>query len=326
MENSVTAAPLLLRRGVTYTKLAVTLADAGPGALLHLGTGIQEVAPTPVFQPQYSIAEECVSYCQPAQLEVRMNLDTYCLKDYVLKIQVKAMERSGPWWQFSIAVQTVFRTGSTPRVRRGPRALWVPDRDLGCGCPALHVGRTFLLIGSEEGGRDWAPGESRLVADRSTTALQWRDHWSPKLRGFRGQDKRGRCPPKAPPHQRHHHHQRPHRRPVEPQRGYIPPHLVTGGDGGGTHGPHARSEEPAPESAESVENVGGTGASANVHDDTPTPESPELWTFAVSAPANPSPADLAPTNPVLLTNPVPTTWVPTSWVPTLLCSSRPPAV
>ncbi|CAL8377164.1 unnamed protein product [Boreogadus saida] len=81
MENSVTAAPLLLRRGVTYTKLAVTLADAG--SLIHLGfTGIQEVAPTPVFQPQYSIAEECVAYCQPAQLEVRMNLDTYCLKDY----------------------------------------------------------------------------------------------------------------------------------------------------------------------------------------------------------------------------------------------------
>ncbi|CAL8384638.1 unnamed protein product [Arctogadus glacialis] len=142
MENSVTAALLLLRRGVTYTKLAVTLADAGPGALLHLG--IQEVAPTPVFLPQYSMStealqrtptdsaasEECVSYCQPAQLEVRMNLDTYCLKDYVLKIQVKAMERSGPWWQFSIAVQTVFRTGSTPRVRRGPRALWVPGR---CG-------------------------------------------------------------------------------------------------------------------------------------------------------------------------------------------------
>ncbi|CAL8377168.1 unnamed protein product [Boreogadus saida] len=284
MENSVTAAPLLLRRGVTYTKLAVTL--AGPGSLLHLGfTGIQEVAPTPVFQPQYSIAEECVSYCQPAQLEV------------------KAMERSGPWWQFSIAVQTVFRTGSTPRVRRGPRALWVPGRDLGCGCPALHVGRTFLLIGSEEGGRDWAPGESRL-------------------------DKRGRCPPKAPNHHAT-HHQRLHRRPVEPQRGYIPPHLVTGGDGGGTHGPHARSEEPAPESVESAENVGGTGASANVRDDTPTsptPESPELWTFAVSAPANPSPADLAPKNPVLLTNPVPTTWFPTSWVPTLLCSSRPPAV
>lgn len=133
------------------------------------------------------------------------------------------MERSGPWWQFSISVQTVFRTGSTSRVRRGPHSLWVPDRDLGCGCPALHVGRTFLLIGAEEGQRGWGPEESRLVADRSTLALQWREHWSPKLRGFRGQDKRGRCPPKSHNNHQHHHH----REQTKPQSGYIPPHLLT---------------------------------------------------------------------------------------------------
>ncbi|XP_069026039.1 netrin-1 [Embiotoca jacksoni] len=180
---------------------------------------IQEVAPTPMFQPQYSIAEECVSYCQPSQVKVRMNLETYCLKDYVLKVQVRGMERSGPWWQFSISVQTVFRTGSTSRARRGPQSLWVPDRDLGCGCPALHVGRTFLLIGADEGERGWGPEESRLVADRSTLALQWREHWSPKLRGFRGQDKRGRCPPKSPSNQKH---QREHAK-----SRYVPPHLLT---------------------------------------------------------------------------------------------------
>uniref|UniRef100_A0A3Q3NQH6 Netrin 5 n=1 Tax=Labrus bergylta TaxID=56723 RepID=A0A3Q3NQH6_9LABR len=166
------------------------------------------------------IPEECVSYCQPSQVKVRMNLETYCIKDFVLKVQVRGMERSGPWWQFSISVQTVFRTGSNSRVRRGPQSLWVPDRDLSCGCPALHVGRTFLLIGAEEGERGWGPEESRLVADRSTLALQWREHWSPKLRGFRGQDKRGRCPPKS----NNHHH---HREQTKPQTGYIPPHLLT---------------------------------------------------------------------------------------------------
>lgn len=137
----------------------------------------------------------------------------------VLKVQVRGMERSGPWWQFSISVQTVFRTGSTSRVRRGSHSLWVPDRDLGCGCPALHVGRTYLLIGAEEGERGWGPEESRLVADRSTLALQWREHWSPKLRGFRGQDKRGRCPPKSPNNQHHREHSK-------PQTGYVPPHLL----------------------------------------------------------------------------------------------------
>ncbi|CAL9694702.1 unnamed protein product [Knipowitschia caucasica] len=177
---------------------------------------ILEVAPTPLYQSQYSIAEECVSYCQPSHHKVRMNLETYCFKDYVLKVHVKGMERSGPWWQFSISVQTVFRAGSTSSVRRGSQSLWVPDRDLSCGCPALHVGRTFLMIGAEEGQRDWGPEERRLVADRSTLALQWREHWSPKLRGFRGQDKRGRCPPKAASGQQQIGH----------KTEYIPPHLL----------------------------------------------------------------------------------------------------
>lgn len=38
MENSVSAAPLLVRKGITYTKLAVTQAER-KGAVLHLGTG-----------------------------------------------------------------------------------------------------------------------------------------------------------------------------------------------------------------------------------------------------------------------------------------------
>ncbi|KAF7230265.1 netrin-1 [Nothobranchius furzeri] len=205
---------------------------------------IQEVAPTPVYQPQYSIAEECVSYCQPSQVKVTMNLETYCLKDYVLKVQVKGMERSGPWWQFSISIQTVFRTGSNSRLRRGPQSLWVPDRDLSCGCPALHVGRTFLLIGTEAGERGWGPEESRLVADRSTLALQWREHWSPKLRGFRGQDKRGRCPPQTPSS---HHHGRQH---TKTQAGYVPPHLLT--DSSPHHG-HSENVGPTGTPEESQE-------------------------------------------------------------------------
>uniref|UniRef100_A0A672RPW1 Netrin 5 n=1 Tax=Sinocyclocheilus grahami TaxID=75366 RepID=A0A672RPW1_SINGR len=145
----------------------------------------------PCIRKYHTLREECLSYCTPSQARVKMNLETYCLKDYVLKMQVKSKERSGPWWQFSILAQSVFRMGSS-RVKRGIQALWVPDRDLSCGCPALQIGRTFLLIGGEESGRSWVPEERRLVADRTTMALQWREHWSPKLRGFRGQDTRGK--------------------------------------------------------------------------------------------------------------------------------------
>lgn len=114
-------------------------------------------------------------------------------------------------------VQSVFRAGSS-QVKRGLQAVWVPDRDLGCGCPALQAGRTFLLIGAEENRRSWAPGEKRLVADRSTMALQWREHWSSKLRGFRGQDNRGKCPPHTNSTTRTHSTLHAHEK-------YVPPHL-----------------------------------------------------------------------------------------------------
>ncbi|KAJ8416638.1 hypothetical protein AAFF_G00325160 [Aldrovandia affinis] len=191
---------------------------------------IQEVVPTtPVYQPQYSIAEECGSYCKPSQVKVKMNLATYCLKDYVLKVQVRGMERSGPWWQFSVWVQSMFRVGAS-QVRRGLQALWVPDRDLGCGCPALQVGRTFLLIGAEDG-QSWSPEESRLVADRSSLALPWREHWSAKLRVFRGQDRRGRCPTDLQKNST-----RP-RSPYSPHAEFIPPHLEP---------PHSETPSPHP--------------------------------------------------------------------------------
>lgn len=171
----------------------------------------------------------------------------------VLKVQVRGMERSGPWWQFSISIQSVFRAGSPSRLRKGLHSLWVPDRDLSCGCPALHVGRTFLLIGAEEGERGWSPEESRLVADRSTLALQWREHWSPKLRGFRGQDKRGRCPARGS------QDGRPRER-TRTQSGYIPPHLLAERD------KTERDAEPAeaPHGATQLEVSSSEGTAAPV--------------------------------------------------------------
>ncbi|KAG2468661.1 ZP3 protein, partial [Polypterus senegalus] len=133
------------------------------------------------------LADECYSYCQPSQGKVRMNLKTYCQTDYVLKAQVQVMERSGPWWRFSVSVQQVFRRG-TQQVRKGIQSIWVPERDLSCGCPALQVGKTFLIIGSQVG-----PDKKRIIADHTSVALPWRDHWNPKLRVFRTQDRRGHC-------------------------------------------------------------------------------------------------------------------------------------
>lgn len=38
--------------------------------------------PSPSFPSLSHVAEECVSYCQPSEVKVKMNLETYCLKDY----------------------------------------------------------------------------------------------------------------------------------------------------------------------------------------------------------------------------------------------------
>uniref|UniRef100_A0A8C4X5F4 Netrin 5 n=1 Tax=Erpetoichthys calabaricus TaxID=27687 RepID=A0A8C4X5F4_ERPCA len=137
------------------------------------------------IRPCVSKSDECYSYCQPSQGKVRMNLKTYCQTDYVLKAQVQVMERSGPWWRFSVSVQQVFRRG-TQQVRKGIQSIWVPEHDLSCGCPALQVGKTFLIIGSQVG-----PDKKRIIADHTSVALPWRDHWNPKLRVFRTQDRRG---------------------------------------------------------------------------------------------------------------------------------------
>ncbi|CAL8327147.1 unnamed protein product [Lota lota] len=58
MENSVASAPLLVRRGVTYTKLAVTLAENGRGALLHLGTDRGELHRVAVVGQNTTLLQE----------------------------------------------------------------------------------------------------------------------------------------------------------------------------------------------------------------------------------------------------------------------------
>ncbi|CAG5929357.1 unnamed protein product [Menidia menidia] len=61
MENSVTAAPLLVRKGIRYTKLAVTLTASGGeqrGAVLHLGTGHGELHRVAVVGQNATLLQE----------------------------------------------------------------------------------------------------------------------------------------------------------------------------------------------------------------------------------------------------------------------------
>ncbi|CAJ1086429.1 semaphorin-4F [Xyrichtys novacula] len=61
MENSVTAAPLLVRKGITYTKLAVTQTGTGEelkGAVLHLGTDRGELHRVAVVGQNTTLLQE----------------------------------------------------------------------------------------------------------------------------------------------------------------------------------------------------------------------------------------------------------------------------
>uniref|UniRef100_H2T8E5 Sema domain-containing protein n=1 Tax=Takifugu rubripes TaxID=31033 RepID=H2T8E5_TAKRU len=57
MENSVSAAPLLVRKGITYTKLAVTQAER-KGAVLHLGTDRGELHRVAVVDQNTTLLQE----------------------------------------------------------------------------------------------------------------------------------------------------------------------------------------------------------------------------------------------------------------------------
>ncbi|XP_047449829.1 semaphorin-4F [Mugil cephalus] len=61
MENSVTAAPLLVRKGIRYTKLAVSLTGSGEerrGAVLHLGTDRGELHRVAVVDKNATLLQE----------------------------------------------------------------------------------------------------------------------------------------------------------------------------------------------------------------------------------------------------------------------------
>lgn len=106
----------------------------------------------------------------------------------VLRAQLLALEKSGTWWQFTASVLTVYRQRRVP-IRRGEQPLWVPEQDLACRCLHLQVGKFYLIIGNDAE----SPDPARLILDKNSLALLWRDAWAHKLRSFQQQSKHGKC-------------------------------------------------------------------------------------------------------------------------------------
>ncbi|XP_019356434.1 netrin-1 isoform X2 [Alligator mississippiensis] len=134
------------------------------------------------------VRTECRSHCTPSHGRIRMNLRNYCKKDYVLHAQITAAEESGEWQKFTALVLAVYLQRSVP-IRRGEHPLWVPQQDLACDCLRLQVDKAYLVIGNDAE----SPDPARLVLDRNSLALPWRDAWAHKLRSFQQQNRRGQC-------------------------------------------------------------------------------------------------------------------------------------
>ncbi|XP_067837147.1 netrin-1-like [Heptranchias perlo] len=108
----------------------------------------------------------------------------------VIQARVTGSERQDNWWAFNITIRSVYKRPGGLLGRRG-RRLWVPARDLDCGCPRLRAGRAYLLAGGPAGETDGRRGP--LLADRRGVALPWRESWARRLRAYRQGQRRGAC-------------------------------------------------------------------------------------------------------------------------------------
>uniref|UniRef100_A0ACB8EVX9 Uncharacterized protein n=1 Tax=Sphaerodactylus townsendi TaxID=933632 RepID=A0ACB8EVX9_9SAUR len=158
------------------------------GAICNQTTGIPEVTTTVAPPQEWNAGTECQTHCEPPRGRVHMNLRNYCKKDYVLRAQLLAAEKLGTWWKFTATVLTVYRQRHVP-IRRGEQPFWVPEQDLACHCIYLQVGKSYLVIGNDEE----SPDPARLILDKNSLALLWRDAWAYKLRSFQQQSRRGKC-------------------------------------------------------------------------------------------------------------------------------------
>ncbi|XP_028904968.1 netrin-3 [Ornithorhynchus anatinus] len=131
---------------------------------------------------------DCESYCKPAKGNYKINLKKYCKKDYVVQVNVLALEAAGSWARFTVSVLTVYKSRDE-RVRRGDSGLWVPMKDLACRCPRLQLGHRYLLMGAAEASGE-RPG---LTAGKNSLAIPWRDAWTRRLRKLQRRERKGKC-------------------------------------------------------------------------------------------------------------------------------------
>jgi len=130
----------------------------------------------------------------------RITMRKYCSMDYVYLVTIKGRDRSNDpeWSQFRVEVENPYKRPSKKikgarglRFRRGQMtSLWIPTRQLACGCPQLKPGESYLVLDEMENvkkSRRSPQNRDRegLILDKRTTVLEWRRDWRRRMKKFK---------------------------------------------------------------------------------------------------------------------------------------------
>ncbi|KAJ6217823.1 hypothetical protein RDWZM_008980 [Blomia tropicalis] len=89
----------------------------------------------------------------------------------------------------SVDIAHVFKHSAT-RLKKTMESLWVPLDDLSCKCPKLKIKHTYLILGTYQKDSVY---NYRLIADRSSIAIDWGDEWHERIRRFQKRQLKGKC-------------------------------------------------------------------------------------------------------------------------------------
>jgi len=135
----------------------------------------------------------------------RVTMRKYCAMDYVFLVTVKGRDRSADpeWSQFRVEVEKPYKkpprgkkASRGLRLRRGQMtSMWIPTRQLACGCPTIKPGESYLVLDELENGGKSSTSNSRrsssiavkegLILDKKTLVIEWRRDWRRRMKRFK---------------------------------------------------------------------------------------------------------------------------------------------
>ena len=122
----------------------------------------------------------------------------YCSMDYVYLVSVKGRDRSADpeWSQFRVEVEKPYK--KPPKNRKASRGLrlrggqmtsmWIPTRQLACGCPTIKPGQSYLVLDELESGKSRRSSiavKEGLILDKKTLVIEWRRDWRRRMKRFK---------------------------------------------------------------------------------------------------------------------------------------------